>query len=101
MCASSDVLDAFVTSGSYASALAFSRFVPFLSDIPQHVVRRLCVDLSDANGWELLKGLPFNRRARKRLHQSHGWVLHLGANAVDPSLRQLCQAQGTGVGSSG
>ena len=89
-----DVLDAFVTSGSYASALAFSRFVPFLSHIPQHVVRRLCVDLSDANGWELLKGLPFNRRTRKRLHQSHGWVLHLGGNAVDPSLRQLCQAQG-------
>ena len=29
-----DVLDAFVTSGSYASALAFSRFVPFLSRIP-------------------------------------------------------------------
>ena len=89
-----DVLDAFVTSGSYSSALAFARFVPFLSTIPQRVVCRLCANLSEVNGWEALKGLPFNRRTRKRLHQSHAWVLHLGANVVDPSLKQLCQAQG-------
>ena len=89
-----DALDAFVTSGSYGSAAAFSQFVPFLRPLPHRVSSRLVVDLKDVNGWEVIKGLPFNRRCRKRLHQSHAWVLHLGANKVDPSLKQLCQSQG-------
>ncbi|CAE7503519.1 GIP, partial [Symbiodinium necroappetens] len=89
-----DALDAFVTSGSYGSAVAFSQFVPFLRPLPHSVSSRLVVDLKDVNGWGAIKGLPFNRRCRKRLHQSHAWVLHLGANKVDPSLKQLCQSQG-------
>ena len=87
-------LSTFVSEGSYESALTFAKLVPFLDSLPGHVSRRLAVDLNDVNGWEALKGLPFNRRTRKRLHQSHAWVLHLGSNQVDPSLKQLCQAQG-------
>ena len=89
-----DVVDAFVTSGSYSSAAAFAKFVPFLCAVPTQVSNRLVVDLEDAVGWEVMKALPFNRSTRKRLHQSHAWVLHLGSNQVDPSLRQLCKVQG-------
>ncbi|CAE7673266.1 KIN12C, partial [Symbiodinium necroappetens] len=88
-----EALDAFVTKGSYGTALAFARFMPFLSDVPERVTNRLVVDLQDAVGWEALKGLPFNRATRKKLHQSHAWLLHLGTNKVDPTLRQLCKAQ--------
>ena len=88
-----EALDAFVTQGSYGTALAFARFMPFLCKVPERVTSRLLVDLQDAVGWEFLKGLPFNRATRKKLHQSHAWLLHLGANKVDPTLRQLCKAQ--------
>ncbi|OLP79397.1 Gag-Pol polyprotein [Symbiodinium microadriaticum] len=89
-----DALDALVAAGSYEAALAFSSFVPFLGAVPKQVKCRLIVDLQSINGWEALKGLPFNRRTRKRLHQSCTWVLHVGSNQVDPSVKQLCQAQG-------
>ena len=92
-----DALDAFVESGSYTSALTLSKMMPFLEHVPAALVARLVVDLEGANGWELLKGLPFNRRSRKRLHQSHLWLLHLGAGKVDPVLRQMCQMQGVEV----
>ena len=62
--------------------------------MPHRITHRLAVDLQDANGWDALKGLPCNRRTRKRLHQSPGWVLVLGSNPVDPLLRQMCQARG-------
>ena len=88
-----DAWDAFVTSGSYGSAVAFSQFVPFLCAMPSQVSCRLAVDLKEVNGWEVLKGLPFNRSTRKQLHQSQAWVLHLGSNQVDPSLKQLRQSQ--------
>ncbi|CAE7465544.1 GIP [Symbiodinium necroappetens] len=88
-----EALDAFVTQGSYGTALAFARFMPFLGRVPERVTNRLLVDLQDAVGWEALKGLPFNRATRKKLHQSHAWLLHLGTNKVDPTLRQLCKAQ--------
>ena len=92
-----DALDAFVESGSYTSAWTLSKMMPFLEQVPAALVARLVVDLEGANGWELLKGLPFNRRSRKRLHQSHLWLLHLGAGKVDPVLRQMCQMQGVEV----
>ena len=90
-------LDAFVESGSYTSALSLIKMMPFLEQVPSASLARLVVDLEGANGWELLKGLPCNRRIRKRLHQSHSWLLHLGAGKVDPVLRQICQAQGVEV----
>ena len=89
-----DALDSLISSGSYESGVAFSRVVPFLDQVPRHVTNRLVVDLKDLNGWEVLKGLPFNRRTRKRLHSSSAWILHLGSNPVDPLLKQLCQGQG-------
>ena len=82
-----DALDALISNGSYESGVAFSRVVPFLSQVPRQVTNRLVVDLKDLNGWEALKGLPFNRRTRKRLHSSSAWILHLGSNPVDPSLK--------------
>ena len=88
-----DALDAFVESGSYGSALTVAQMTPFLAAIPRGIVARLVVDLEGSNGWEVLKGLPFNRRLRKRLHQSHSWLLHLGAGCVDPVLKQVCREQ--------
>ena len=49
------------------------------------------MDLKAANGWELLKALPFNRRVRKRMHQSYDWLLHLSSSPVDSSLRCMCK----------
>ena len=88
-----EALDAFVSSGTSCSAFAFARFAPFLSGLPARIADRLVVDLQDMVGWEVLKGLPFNRAMRKKLHQSHSWVLHMGANKPDPTLRQSCKAQ--------
>ncbi|OLQ14731.1 hypothetical protein AK812_SmicGene1053 [Symbiodinium microadriaticum] len=88
-----DALDAFVESGSYASALALAQQAPFLETVPNRILSQLVVDLQDVNGWELLKAVPLNRRIRKRLHQSHSWLLHLGAGPLDPVLKQVCQEQ--------
>ncbi|CAE7924460.1 GIP, partial [Symbiodinium sp. KB8] len=88
-----DALDAFVESGSYASALALAQQTPFLETVPSRILSQLVVDLQDVSGWELLKAVPLNRRIRKRLHQSHSWLLHLGAGTLDPVLKQVCQEQ--------
>ncbi|CAE7245904.1 GIP [Symbiodinium sp. CCMP2456] len=88
------VLDDFVSSGSYESSVALVKVCPFAKNTPSRIVNQLAVDLQNASGWELLKGLPFNRRIRKRLHESRSWVLHLGAGVVDPVLRQLCRERG-------
>ena len=89
----SDVLDAFVESGSYTSALALAQHTPFLESVPSRIISQMVVDLQGANGWELLKAVPLNRRIRKRLHQSYSWLLHLGAGVPDPVLKQVCREQ--------
>ncbi|CAE7795583.1 GIP, partial [Symbiodinium sp. CCMP2456] len=89
-----DAIDEFVGCGSYTSALSLSQLMPFLVGLPQRVVTRLPVDLSETNGWEVLKGLPFNRGFRKRLHQSHAWLLHFSSGPADSALRGLCKDRG-------
>ena len=89
----SDVLDAFVESGSYTSALALAQHAPFLESVPSRIISQMVVDLQGANGWELLKAVPLNRRVRKRLHQSYSWLLHLGSGPIDPVLKQVCREQ--------
>ena len=89
-----EALDDFVSVGSYTSAVAFARALPFLSSVPQSLVCDLAVGFNDVNGWEVLKGLPFHRRMRKRLYQSHSWVLHLSSSPVDLWLREMCNTRG-------
>ena len=89
-----EAIDAFVNSGSVGAALALIQVSPFLAQVPSRIADQLAVDLEGINGWEAVKGLPFNRRVRKRLHQSHSWVLQLGTGNVDPVLKQMCYAQG-------
>ena len=86
-------LDTFVGTGSYSAALDLLGVMPFLKEVPDRLCTKLAVDLQGVNGWELLKALPFNRRLRKRLHQSHDWVLNLSASPAEPGLRHMCREQ--------
>ena len=53
---------------------------PFFKDVPDEVLKDLAVDTKEESGWEILKGLTFlNRRQRRRLWLSKGWVVHLFA----------------------
>ncbi|CAE7647371.1 GIP [Symbiodinium sp. KB8] len=64
-----------------------------LGELTGRIISQMVVDLQGANGWELLKAVPLNRRIRKRLHQSYSWLLHLGAGVPDPVLKQVCREQ--------
>ena len=88
------VLDEFVGTGTQVAAQMLVDRMPFLRSVPSRVTSKLAVGLDNANGWELLKALPVNRRQRKRLHGSHSWVLSLCSGAGDPRLRSQCQATG-------
>ncbi|OLP97725.1 Copia protein [Symbiodinium microadriaticum] len=85
-----DAIDAFVGSGDYGASLDLLQLMPFLKSVPDRITTRLAVDLKAANGWELLKALPFNRRVRKRIHQSYDWLLHLSSSPADSSLKRMC-----------
>eukprot|EP00439_Symbiodinium_sp_Y106_P005521 s9192_g1.t1 len=87
-------LDNFVGSGSLGAAIALIKNAPFLAQVPNEVSHRLAVDLEGINVWEVIKGLPFNRRVRKRLHQSHMWVVQLGIGQGDPIMSQACKRWG-------
>ncbi|OLP94794.1 hypothetical protein AK812_SmicGene23144 [Symbiodinium microadriaticum] len=85
-----DAIDAFVGNGDYGASLDLLQLMPFLKSVPDRIATRLAVDLKTANGWELLQALPFNRRVRKRMHQSHDWLLHLSSSPADSSLKRMC-----------
>ncbi|CAE7470087.1 GIP [Symbiodinium necroappetens] len=80
-----DAIDAFVGSGDYGASLDLLQLMPFLKGVPDRIATRLAVDLKAANGWELLKALPFNRRVRKRMHQSYD-----SSSPADSSLKSMC-----------
>eukprot|EP00439_Symbiodinium_sp_Y106_P018324 s9351_g2.t1 len=88
------VLDEFVARGTQVAAQKLVDRVPFLRQVPSRVTSRLAVDLEEAQGWELLKALPVNRRTRKRLHHSKCWVLSLCSGLGDPRLKARCQEEG-------
>ena len=53
---------------------------PFFQEVPLLSKQGLCDGFPEGNGWQALRGLHhLNRRARKRLHESNKWVVHLFA----------------------
>ncbi|CAE7359300.1 RE1 [Symbiodinium sp. CCMP2592] len=89
-----DALDEFVGTGSYDAAVAFAQVLPFMKQVPLKVINGLATSLEGVNGWEVLKGLPLNRRTRKRLYQSRCWLINQAPGPVDPLLRQMCEQRG-------
>ncbi|CAE7765514.1 GIP [Symbiodinium sp. CCMP2592] len=88
------VLDEFISTGSQVSAQKLVDRMPFLKCVPTRVTSKLAVGLEGAQGWDLLKALPVNRRLRKRLHASQNWVLSLCSGRGDPKLKARCQEEG-------
>ena len=53
---------------------------PFFKGMPEESLHGLHARVENENGWELLKKLTFlNRRQRRRLWASNGWVIHMFA----------------------
>ena len=69
-------LQDYVTTGSTTSAHLAVSAAPFFADVPLACLRRLVEDVSQASGWELLKGLThLNRHKRRALLQAPEWVV--------------------------
>ena len=53
---------------------------PFFQEVPLPAKQGLTEGYPEGNGWDALRGLThLNRRARKRLHESDRWIVHLFA----------------------
>ena len=78
-------LQDYVTTGSTTSTHLAVSAAPFFADVPLACLRGLVEDVSQASGWELLKGLThLNRHKRRALLQAPEWVVHLYAGAPGP-----------------
>ena len=73
---SSQSLLKYVREGSVGSATAALLSCPGVHGFNHDQVLRLAQDVhsDDSTGWQLLKGLPYPRRCRKRLFKTRWWV---------------------------
>ena len=56
---------------------------PFTKDLPSEVLELMIEGFDPNQGWKYLKDLPLTRKQRKRLMNSHDWVVHLYAGERD------------------
>ena len=56
---------------------------PFTQDLPSDVLELMIEGFDPKQGWKYLKDLPLTRKQRKRLMNSHDWVVHLYAGEKD------------------
>ena len=56
---------------------------PFTRDLPSEVLELMIEGFDPNQGWKYLKDLPLTRKQRKRLMNSHDWIVHLYAGEKD------------------
>ena len=56
---------------------------PFTKDLPSEVLELMIEGFDPNQGWKYLKDLPLTRKQRKRLMNSHDWIVHLYAGEKD------------------
>ena len=56
---------------------------PFTKDLPSDVLELMIEGFDPNQGWKYLKDLPLTRKQRKRLMNSHDWIVHLYAREKD------------------
>ena len=56
---------------------------PFTKDLPSEVLELMIEGFDPNQGWKYLKDLPLTRKQRKRLMNSHDWIVHLYAGEQD------------------
>ena len=56
---------------------------PFTKDLPSEVLELMIEGFDPNQGWKYLKDLPLTRKQRKRLMNSHDWIVHLYAGERD------------------
>ena len=59
----------------------------FMKGFSETTLDLLCPDVCAGEGWKTLKVLPFPRRLRKRMMESHRWVIHLPVHRDDAPLK--------------
>ena len=61
---------------------------PFTKDLPSDVLELMIEGFDPNKGWMYLKDLPLTRKQRKRLMNSHDWIVHLyaGERITRPTL---------------
>ena len=59
----------------------------FMKGFSETTLDLLCPEISAGDGWRTLKALPFPRRLRKRMMESHRWVVHLPVHRDDAPLK--------------
>ena len=60
---------------------------PFTKDLPSEVLELMIEGFDPNQGWKYLKDLPLTRKQRKRLMNSHDWIVHLYAGEKDNALK--------------
>ena len=59
----------------------------FMKGFSENTLDVLCPEVRVGEGWKTLKALPFPRRVRKRMLESHRWVIHLPVHRDDAPLK--------------
>ena len=69
----------YVSSGDRTDLLAAMSKAPFLQGLPLGTIATAAegVPTKDADGWRLLKSMPWSRRRRRSLFQEKNWNVHL------------------------
>ena len=59
----------------------------FIKGFSEATLDLLCPEVCVGDGWKTLKALPLPRRLRKRMMESHRWVIHLPVHRDDTPLK--------------
>ena len=93
----------YVASGERVDLLASIASAPFFKDLSMDFKAMAAegVPTRDKDGWLLLKAMPWSRRRRRTLYQSHDWNLHLfsgpsGKKNGSSTANKLSQVEATG-----